>query len=155
MLSFGLRAQQVPVLPDPKLTPGDVFQNVTVEQVTTSGYANIINGGVRNVPESEKRAVFVEYFGSVPTNPGLFEVDHLISIELGGSNSISNLWPQSYITEPWNAHTKDKLEDWMATDVRHVLKDKGHDAATALLKLHQHEISSNWTNAFVKYIGQP
>jgi hypothetical protein len=42
---------------------------------------------------------------------GEYEVDHLISLELGGSNDISNLWPESYRTEPWNAHMKDKLED--------------------------------------------
>ena len=39
-----------------------------------------------------------------------FEVDHLISLELGGSNDMKNLWPQSYDTKPWNAHVKDKLE---------------------------------------------
>jgi hypothetical protein len=37
--------------------------------------------------------------------------DHLISLELGGSNDIQNLWPESYRTEPWNAHVKDRLED--------------------------------------------
>ena len=40
-----------------------------------------------------------------------FEVDHLISLELGGADVAENLWPQSYDTEPWNAHTMDKLED--------------------------------------------
>jgi hypothetical protein len=38
-------------------------------------------------------------------------VDHLISLELGGADVAENLWPQSYDTVTWNAHTKDKLED--------------------------------------------
>lgn len=143
-----------PVIPDPKLTPGVIMTNVTVEQICTKGYANIFNGGVRHVPESEKRQVFVAYFGKVPANPAAYEIDHLISLELGGANDIKNLWPQSY-TGPWNARVKDRLENWLAADVRHVLAAQGHDAATARLKLHQQEVAANWTNTYVKYLGQP
>src|ERR1019366_6216507 len=103
-----------PLLPDAKMSPGNAFTNVTVEKICTKGYANVLHGGVRNVPESEKRAVFIEYFGSVPPHPGDFEVDHVVSLEIGGDNSISNLWPQSYLTKPWNSHTKDALENRMA-----------------------------------------
>ena len=41
----------------------------------------------------------------------VFEIDHLISLELGGSNNIKNLWPQSYTTVTYNARTKDDLEN--------------------------------------------
>lgn len=142
-----------PILPDAQLTPGAVFTNVTVEQVCTKGYANVLNGGVRNVPEKVKRQVFTEYFGAVPTNTADYEVDHLISLELGGCNDIKNLWPQSYKTEPWNAHVKDKVEDRMAALLREELKTQGHDAATALMKQFQAEISQNWTNAYQKYVA--
>jgi len=152
-----------PILPDPTLTPGAVFTNVTVEQITQKGYANVINGGVRNVPTSVRHAAFVEYFKSVPPSghaqgngprrSGDYEVDHLISLELGGSNDIKNLWPESYFSVPWNSHVKDRLEDWMAASVRHTLKDQGHDAATALLKQYQHEISTDWIAAYQKYIS--
>lgn len=37
------------------------------------------------------------------------EVDHLISLELGGANAIENLWPQPFDGK-WNAHVKDRLE---------------------------------------------
>ena len=40
------------------------------------------------------------------------EVDHLISIELGGSNEKTNLWPQPYSGVQWNAHVKDRLENF-------------------------------------------
>ena len=142
-----------PILPNPALTPGAVFTNVTVEQITQKGYANRLNGGVRKVPESEKKQIFNEYFGLVPTKPGLhYEVDHLISLELGGSNDPKNLWPETY-SGKWGAKTKDKLENRMAKLVRNELKNHGHDAATALLKQFQNEISTNWIVVYPKYIS--
>ena len=92
-------------LPDCKITPGDVLA-VTKTDVCTSGYS----GKVRNVPQAVKDQAYKNY-GITHHAKGEFEVDHLISLELGGSNSIKNLWPQSYQTQPWNAHVKDKLEN--------------------------------------------
>jgi hypothetical protein len=78
--------------------------------------------------------VFNEYFGYVPRHAGNYEIDHLISLKLGGCNSIDNLWPLSYSTTPWNSHVKDKLEDRMAALLRECLKTKGHDAASELMR---------------------
>lgn len=116
-----------PILPDGRMTPGVALTNVTVEQICHAGYAK----SVRNVSEATKRAVFIEYFGKVPNQPGNYEIDHLISLELGGSNHIRNLWPQSYTTEPWNSHVKDRLEDRMAFLVRQQLQMHGMAAAHA------------------------
>ena len=69
-------------------------------------------------------------------------MDHLISLELGGSNSIKNLWPQSYETQPWNAHVKDALENELHDEVC-----SGRlDLATA-----QHDIATDWIAAYKKY----
>src|SRR5580658_4651166 len=38
-----------PIRPNPRLTPGAVFPNVTVEEIMQKGYANRLNGGVRHV----------------------------------------------------------------------------------------------------------
>src|ERR1700737_2251511 len=100
-----LAQQPTPIVPDPKLTPGDTF-DVTAQDVCTPGYAR----KVRNVPVEMKRAVYREY-GITSHGPGDYEIDHLISLELGGSNSIKNLWPESHRTSPWNAQVKDRLED--------------------------------------------
>ena len=143
-----------PIRPDPKLTPGDVLTNVTVEQIMQKGYANKLNGGVRHVTAAEKRQVFTEYFGKVPGMQGHYEIDHLISLELGGSNDPKNLWPESYYTVPFNAHVKDKLEDRMAANVRHELESNGHDAATKLLQQYQHEIATDWIAAYHKYVAE-
>jgi len=71
------------------------------------------------------------------------EVDHLISLELGGSNSIKDLWPESFITEPWNAHVKDKLENKL-----HEMICSGEID----IKAAQHEIAADWIAAYKKYV---
>jgi len=98
-------AKDFPILPDHNLTPGVIDTAVTNEQLCLAGYT----GSVRNVSASTKKKVFAEY--SIDPKADKFEIDHLISLEIGGKNDITNLWPQSYTTMPWNAHVKDKLEN--------------------------------------------
>jgi hypothetical protein len=96
--------QPAPILPDPNLTPGSTF-DVSAQDICIPGYTK----KVRNVPAEMKREVYEEY-GITSHGPGDYEVDHLIPLELGGSNSIKNLWPESHRTTPWNAQVKDRLE---------------------------------------------
>jgi hypothetical protein len=98
-------SQQPPILPDPKLTPGAVLP-VTKDDICVPGYTK----KVRDVPQSVKDQVYAEY-GITSHQPRQYEIDHLISLELGGSNSIKNLWPESLRTKPWNAHVKDQLKN--------------------------------------------
>lgn len=129
-------------LPDPKLTPGAVLA-VTVQDICTPGYAK----RVRNVPEAVKRQIYREY-GVTSHRPREFEVDHLISLELGGSNDVRNLWPQPYrlVVDGLDegAHTKDALEDRL-----HALVCAG----TVDLKQAQKDIAVDWIAAYKKYVG--
>jgi len=43
-----------------------------------------------------------------------YEVDFLMTPELGGAASIHNLWPEPYFETRWNAHVKDDLEERLA-----------------------------------------
>jgi len=133
-----LAQQQTPIVPDPKLTPGDTF-DVTAQDLCVPGYAK----KVRNVPEEVRRQVYREY-GGTSHGRGDYEVDHLISLELGGSNSIKNLWPESYRTSPWNARVMDRLEDKL-----HQLVCSGQ----LDLKTAQQAIASNWIEAYQKYVS--
>jgi len=99
-----LAQQPTPILPDPKLTPGDAFE-VTAQDLCVPGYTK----KARDVPAEMKREVYEEY-GVTSHGSGDYEVDHLIPLELGGSNSIKNLWPESHRTSPWNPQVKDRLE---------------------------------------------
>jgi hypothetical protein len=127
-----LAQQPTPILPDPKLTPGDTFE-VTAQDVCVSGYAK----KVRAVPAWLKKQAYAEY-GITEYNVGDYEVDHLIPLSLGGSNSIRNLWPQSTKTSPWNSFVKDALERKL-----HKLVCAGQ----LDLKTAQREIASDWIEA--------
>ncbi|MDD4933184.1 MAG: HNH endonuclease domain-containing protein [Methylacidiphilaceae bacterium] len=140
LIALGCSAlAQPPILPDPKLTPGDTFP-VSRADVCVPGYSK----KVRNVPWEEKREALRRY-GVPLADRRDYEIDHLIPLSLGGSNSIRNLWPQSRRTQPWNAGKKDFLEDRL-----HKLVCSGKvDLAEA-----QKAISTNWIEAYQKYIGQ-
>jgi hypothetical protein len=92
--------------PDPTLTPGAVFADVAADQVCVSGYSR----GVRNVTSAERQAVWDEY--GLVADSALYEVDHFIPLELGGSNDITNLWPEPYDPYP-GAHEKDAVENYL------------------------------------------
>lgn len=130
---------KLPLVQDPNLTPGTVDLKGTKGNVCTIGYTKT----VRNVPQSLKRKVFELY--NIDPKSDKFEVDHLISLELGGSNDITNLWPQSYTTFPWNARDKDALENKL-----HKMVCKGEISLTDA----QNEISSDWTKAYLKYMNK-
>src|SRR5580693_1478746 len=133
-----LAQQPTPIVPDPKLTPGDAFE-VTAQDICVPGYAR----KVRDVPAEMKRQVYREY-GITSHGPGDYEIDHLISLELGGSNSIKILWSESHRTSPWNAQVKDRLEDKL-----HELVCSGQ----LDLKTAQQAIASNWIEAYKKYVS--
>ena len=98
-------------LPDAACTPGAIFADVSKDQVCVQGYSK----GVRDVPESVKNQVFAEY-GITSHGTGEYEVDHLISLELGGSNDIANLWPELAEPRP-GFHEKDKVENYLHQQV--------------------------------------
>src|SRR5262249_13470611 len=95
-------------LPLPALTPGAVLTS-DLHKICQPGYPST----VRNVTAQEKAAVAAAYHYTGPSSA--VEYDHLISLELGGSNDQTNLWPQP-IDE---AHLKDRLEGYLHEHVCH------------------------------------
>jgi hypothetical protein len=74
--------------------------------------------------------------------PQDYEIDYLITPELGGAADIRNLWPEPYSDTPWNAHIKDQLEDYL----REQVCDGRLDLTTA-----QKDMATNWISAYKKY----
>ena len=64
---------------------------------------------------SESKQVFAEY-GIAYKLHANYEADHLISLELGGSNAIANLWPESSLILNGSL-TKDKFENYLHAQV--------------------------------------
>ena len=130
-----------PIRPNAQLTPGDWNDPPTpLDVLCTAGRAKL----ERHVDKSIENDVFRSY-GYNPANivRSNYEVDHLVSLELDGKNTVQNLWPQSYVTQPWNAHVKDVLENTLHKLVcRHQL-----DLSEA-----QHAIATDWIAAYRKYV---
>ena len=120
-------------LPDSSCTPGAVFSDAVRGQICAKGYSVT----VRNVPQSEKDAVYKEY-GIYSHTTGEYEVDHLISLELGGSNDISNLWPEAANPTP-GFHEKDLVENYLHSRVC---------SGVISLQEAQKEISTNWLSVY-------
>lgn len=116
--------------PNPTITPGDFFVNINSSDVCKSGYSS----SVRNVSVEEKRQVYQEYDLSYPQPVGDYEVDHFISLELGGSNDIKNLWPEPASPTP-GFHEKDKVENYLHSQVC---------SGVITLQKAQEEIKSDW-----------
>jgi hypothetical protein len=120
-------------LPDSKCTPGRIFRGVTARAVCTPGYSQ----RVRRVSEATKREVYRRY-GVRTHKPGQYEVDHLIPLELGGSNSIRNLFPEAALPRP-GFHEKDRLENRLHRKVC---------AGKISLASAQREFKRNWVIAY-------
>ena len=139
-------ASGTPSLPDPALTPGAVFANVTAQDVCVTGYSR----SVRHVTAATKREVFEAYGVPDGNHTGYCsgaqgcEIDHLVSLELGGSNDADNLWPQPY-DGTWNARMKDRLENHL-----HRLVCNG----SLSLAEAQQAIAHDWIAAYRRYIGR-
>lgn len=116
-------------LPDSACTPGAIFTNATPQQICAYGYSS----SVRNVPYSEKEQDYAEY-GIQYHAPGQYEVDHLVPLELGGSNDIANLWPEAASPKP-GFHEKDQVENY--------LHDQVCSGAMSLQDA-QKQIATNW-----------
>lgn len=125
-------------LPRHSLTPG-IALRVGAAQICRPGYA----ASVRNVPSSEKQDVYARY--GVADVPYAHEVDHLVSLELGGSNALANLWPEPYRGR-WGARTKDTLENRL-----HDLVCAGRIALAGAQRIE----TGNWVAAYRRYLGAP
>lgn len=144
LLAFALLATPAlaadPIIPDPALTPGAVL-TTDAAAVCAPGYAK----SVRHTSGKLKAKVYRAY-GIASHRPGDYEIDHVISLELGGADVFENLFPQSYRTRPWNASVKDRLENWLHREVC---------AGRMPLEEAQREIAADWTAAYRKYLGEP
>ena len=133
-------------LPDASCTPGVADPRVTQVNIATTickpGYSTSVRPptSVTSPIKAERMAAYG--YNDAPAN---YELDHLISLELGGHPSdVKNLWPEPYSGD-FNARQKDQLEN------------KLHDLVCAgrlTLAQAQQAEATDWRAAWTKYVGQ-
>lgn len=103
------------VYPDPAMTPGmtnpDVTQDNIKQTICVSGWTKTIRPPVSYTDALKKQQLSTGVYATPNADPKAYELDHLISLELGGApRDPRNLWPEPRNGQ-WGAHTKDKVEN--------------------------------------------
>lgn len=132
-------------LPNTAITPGDLMKDANGSPI---GRPKVKTSEIRAVTKAEAQAVFEEYHIPLNHRNGTdYEIDHLVSLVLGGSNDIKNLWPQSRDrSKKWNAWEKDKLEAHLMRLV---------DSGAVPVQEAEQAIATNWIEAYQKYMPLP
>ena len=126
--------------PDRRCSPGAIYGKLTKAVICSPGFRT---SAIRNVPESVKFAVEREY-GMKPGHYGsALEIDHIVSLELGGSNDIANLFPEKLNARP-GFRLKDRLENRLHTMVC---------AGSIGLRAAQRAIAANWQGLYERVFG--
>jgi hypothetical protein len=122
-------------LPDPRCTPGSFDPAVTQANIHTTICVTGYTGKVRPSSEETDRFKYeVAYPAYGTPHSKRTELDHLVSLELGGSNDAANLWPES----PPTPNPKDKVENAL-----HKAVCEGRVSLAAA----QRAIASDWLTA--------
>jgi hypothetical protein len=123
-------------LPVAAITPGATW-DVSLEELCSS------SPRVRPITDA-MRAQVVSAYGVENVPSDQYELDYLVTPELGGATDARNLWPQKYASPIWNARVKDELERLLPRLVcSHQI-----DLATA-----QRDMASDWIAAYKKYFN--
>jgi hypothetical protein len=87
--------------PDRACSPGAYYSKLTKAVICSSSFRT---SAIRHVPQSEKYGMVARSYGR------MLEIDHIVSLELGGSNDIANLFPEKAAAHP-GYRVKDRLEN--------------------------------------------
>ncbi len=125
-------------LPDARLTPGYTV-NVALSDICSGRLQDIEH----QLPPSVRQQVLRNY-GMEHVPEAEYELDYLITPELGGAPDPRNLWPERYALRTWNAKVKDRLEEVLPR----LVCEGAVDLETA-----QREIARDWIAAYKKYVA--
>ncbi len=126
--------------PDRRCSPGAYYSRLSRAVLCAGGFST---RSIRYVPQAEKDEVEREY-GLLPGRYGrTLEIDHVVPLELGGSNAIANLFPEQANAHP-GYHVKDRLENRLRA-----LVCSGRMA----LRVAQRQIAADWTALYQAVYG--
>jgi hypothetical protein len=126
--------------PDRRCSPGAYYSKLTKAVICSPGFRT---SSIRNVSQSKKFEVEREY-GMTPSHYGnALEIDHIVSLELGGSNDIANLFPEK-LNARRGYRVKDRLENRLHAMVC---------AGSIELRAAQRGIAANWQRLYERVFG--
>jgi hypothetical protein len=130
-------------VPDPNCTPGAENPSVTLAVLRNSAFRTDC---LRNcvTSESQKHVTYAWYgLNAPPNNSGstqTCELDHLVPLELGGADTLDNIWPQcgpaGVRLNQRYFRLKDMVENYLAAQVK---------AGRMDLEAARHGIAQDWT----------
>jgi hypothetical protein len=123
------------VRPIAYLTPG-ATRPVSANELCTARRAP-----ARHIPSRVRYAIVRDY-GMEHVSARDYELDYLITPELGGADDRRNLWPERYSSDEWNARVKDELEHLLPRLVC---------AGVLPLETAQRDLATDWVAAYKKY----
>ena len=133
---------KTPGHPDPKITQANIQDTVCKDHYTTT---------VRSVNDEEKKQEFTAYDIKPTDSPFGYEIDHFISLELGGTNDPDNLWPQPYCQPGTGGKTciGAREKDVVETSLAHRMC-----AGTITLAQAQEIIKTDWYKEYLSIKGK-
>ena len=93
--------------PDRLCSPAAYYSRLTRRVICAASFRT---SSIRNVPQTEKFAVERAYGMAESYYGHTIEIDHIVPLELGGSNALANLFPEPG-SGAANYHFKDALEN--------------------------------------------
>ena len=129
-------------IPDPACTPGAVNPTVTRAILQGGEFRTRCERDTATAAH-EKATTYAAYNIAHPANNTgrnqVCELDHLISLEIGGADTLDNIWPQcgpdGVELDQRYFKIKDNVENYLAAEVR---------AGDISLACAQHGIAANW-----------
>ena len=132
-------AQDAAVYPDPTLTPGAIRSTDRDEICSTD------TRGLRHGSRARSDLIYDRY-GIAQSARMQFTLDHLVPLEIGGSDVVENLWPEPRrsLAGEWDDTRKDQLERRLAILVC---------AGKLDVREAQKAIAEDWAAAYEQFVG--
>jgi hypothetical protein len=131
------------ILPDAACTPGAIDPAVTQANIQQTICRTGYTGGIRpsaSTTDKFKQQSLAEYGLSYDHST---EYDHLVSLQLGGTNAVTNLWPEPNRSgAPGTTNPKDAVENTLHRAVC---------SGRITLAQAQQAIAADWTTADAKF----
>jgi hypothetical protein len=132
-------------LPDRRCSPGAYSSRLTNAVICSPHFST---RNIRRLKKSKKHAVEREYGLPAGFFPNALEIDHIVPLRLGGSNSIANLFPEEYAYA--NHAPGYAIKDRLDNHIRALVCSGGMRLRTA-----QQRIAADWEKLYREVFGRP